>query len=480
MPVVMPSNENERLLALKETGLLDTPPEEGFDSLVRLAAVICDTPVALITLVDRDRQWFKAAVGFAASETQRDIAFCAHTILQPDLFVITDASKDERFRQHPLVTDAPGIRFYAGMPLETEEGLRIGSLCVIDRTPKELDDRQVEALKLLTRQANKQINQRRQQHQMEIGARQSQLIELELRESRELFHAFMDKAPFFASMKDSEGRMIYYNQRMAKHFDVDREAWLGKTDDELWPTETAAKLRANDHSVLREWKTTIIEEQVDPPAGGVPEYWRSYKFPFRDTQGREYVAGVAVDVTSDKEAERRIASYQAALEQANERLLKLSVTDGLTNLLNRRAFDAALEREFAISARYGTPLSCLIADIDGFKLFNDTFGHEVGDGVLQSVAAAMVKCFRATDVVARYGGEEFAVLLLNTARGAAAESAERLRRFMHGIQAEARTITISIGISAVSMPDTKAALLRRADEALYRAKRQGKDQVCLG
>jgi len=477
----LPANEEARLQALHETGLLDTHPEEEFDVLARLAAFICDTPIGVISLLDRQRQWFKAQIGLESSETDRDPAFCGHTILQRDAFVVSDVSKDARFFDNPLVTGDPGIRFYAGIPLETEDGFRLGSLCVIDKTPRVLTDRQLEALRLLSLQANKQINRRRQQHKMGMAAEKNRLIEHELRSSNGLFHAFMDNAPFLALMKDAQGRMVYYNKTYANWFQVDREEWLGKSAEELWPADVAAALRAHDGSVLREWKAGVVDE-ADDCVNRPPGQWRSYRFPFRDTAAREYVACFSVDITADKEAAGRIASYQAALEAANEKLSRLALTDELTQLLNRRAFDAALDREFATSARHRHAMSLLMVDIDDFKSFNDTFGHDVGDRVLRVVAGAVARGFRLGDTAARFGGEEFAVILANTSRNEAAETAERLRIAVRELEVQERRVTVSIGISSTPQagPDTKLDLLRRADEALYRAKREGRDRVCVG
>ena len=122
MKAPLPENEADRLATLRGLGILDTPPELAYDELSALAAYICQTPIALISLVDEERQWFKARVGWTTGETPREVAFCAHTILQPDLLVVPDASADERFADNPLVTASPGIRFYAGAPLVTDEG----------------------------------------------------------------------------------------------------------------------------------------------------------------------------------------------------------------------------------------------------------------------------------------------------------------------------------------------------------------------
>ncbi len=161
-PAPIHPDEAQRLRALRRYDVLDTDPELAFDDLVKVAACICDSPMALVSLVDESRQWFKARVGLEATETPRDVAFCAHAILNPDsVMQVCDPKKDDRFKNNPLVTGDPHIGFYAGAPLVTDAGEALGTLCVLDTYPKTLDQDQEGALAALARQVVAQLEIRR-------------------------------------------------------------------------------------------------------------------------------------------------------------------------------------------------------------------------------------------------------------------------------------------------------------------------------
>lgn len=191
MKAPLPKNEAKRLNVLWQYDVLDTVPEEVFDDLTDLAAHICEAPIALISLVDENRQWFKSRVGTSLKETNRDISFCAHAILQNGLFVISDATKDPRFRDNPSVTGPPKIRFYAGVPLKSADGFALGTLCVVDKKPRKLRAEQKRALVILARHVETQLELRRHakelaevrrrddQQRAELARAQAEIVKLQ-------------------------------------------------------------------------------------------------------------------------------------------------------------------------------------------------------------------------------------------------------------------------------------------------------------
>ncbi len=166
--IILTENEILRLQALQQYSILDTSCEAAFDDLTRLAAQICGTPIALISLIDESRQWFKSKVGLDRESISRDLAFCAHAILQPhETLIISDTLLDQRFATNPLVTSDPYIRFYAGAPLITPEGYALGTLCVIDHVPRQMNSEQLEALQALSRQVMAQMELKRNLYNLE-------------------------------------------------------------------------------------------------------------------------------------------------------------------------------------------------------------------------------------------------------------------------------------------------------------------------
>ena len=187
MTAPLPTDESARLEALHSICILDTPPEDDFDHLARLARFVCNVPIATITFIDRHRQWFKSRLGLDATETPREFAFCAHTIRESEQgLIVQDALLDSRFASNPLVTGEPNIRFYAGFPVVGPEGHALGSLCVIDRQPRQIDEATKVALRVLARQASALILIRSQMHRLRKTHEQQSRIEQQLRDSQDL------------------------------------------------------------------------------------------------------------------------------------------------------------------------------------------------------------------------------------------------------------------------------------------------------
>jgi len=200
-----PLAEAARLRALRSYEVLDTPAEEAFDGLTRLAAQICGTPISLVSLVDAERQWFKSRLGFAQSQTPRDVSFCAHAIAQPGTLVVPDTCEDARFADNPLVTGDPRLRFYAGAPLRTPDGHALGTLCVLDTRPRQLSAEQLEALALLARQAQLLLELRRRMAELR-ASREA------LRESEERYRDLFEGASDLIQAVAPDGRLLYANR----------------------------------------------------------------------------------------------------------------------------------------------------------------------------------------------------------------------------------------------------------------------------
>ena len=214
----MPADEAERMAAVRSYQILDSPPEQEYEDLVSLASTICETPIAVLSIIGSDRQWFKAVVGSGITETSRDIAFCSYTILGSEVLEVRDAASDERFAGNPLVTGDPGIRFYAGAPLRSSDGLAVGTLCVIDRSPRQLRPDQTAALEALSRQATSLLELRKATEELQ---------------AREAARAIIDTAGDAFVAMDAAGLITDWNPRAETMFGWSREEAIGQPIGEL-------------------------------------------------------------------------------------------------------------------------------------------------------------------------------------------------------------------------------------------------------
>ena len=231
----VPNREADRLESLGAYGILDTPPEEAFDDLAALASRICDAPMALISLVDRDRQWFKARIGIDIAETRRDIAFCAHTIAGDGIMVVPDARADARFAENPLVTGGPRLRFYAGAPLRTADGHALGTLCVLDREPRKLTEEQLRGLEVLSREVVARLDLGRAQSELARATAGRRAQEAALRSSEEFKTRMIECSRDCIKVLDLEGRLVSMNAGGMETLEIcDVTPFLGGSWIEFW------------------------------------------------------------------------------------------------------------------------------------------------------------------------------------------------------------------------------------------------------
>jgi GAF domain-containing protein len=244
--VPIPRDEPERVIDLHAYEVLDTPPEEMFDSITLLASHICGTPIALITLVDSERQWFKSKVGVTIDETSRGIAFCAHAIMGEGLFIVPDLAADKRFAQNPLVRAHPRIRFYAGAPLISRNHHALGTLCVLDRVPRKLTRQQCNGLQTLSRQAMAQLEFRREFRHLE----------------RRIVRQADDQAALLRQLNQANARKRSYEERFRRqrhHVRMASKAILNLVDQEaaeapgLLQKRTLKSIRSVAQSLMEAW-----------------------------------------------------------------------------------------------------------------------------------------------------------------------------------------------------------------------------------
>jgi len=279
----LPPNERERLETLSRYAILDTLPEQQYEDLTFLAAQICHTPISLISLVDRDRQWFKARVGLDAIQTPRELSFCAHAILQPDPFVVADAARDERFSGNSLVTGPPSIRFYAGAPLLTPDGFPLGTLCVIDREPRDLDGTQLRALEALARQVIAQMELWRSVKTLEIvdAAREQALGQLSANAA--LLRQFIEYAPSAIAMFDHELRFLAVSRRFLLDNGLSGRDVIGLACQEVFPDLPPRWKAMLARSLTGSVEASQQDEWIRPD--GTPEWWRWESRPWRRADG---------------------------------------------------------------------------------------------------------------------------------------------------------------------------------------------------
>ncbi|CAB3731421.1 putative bifunctional diguanylate cyclase/phosphodiesterase [Achromobacter piechaudii] len=447
--------EAARLKALETYHLVDTPPSADFDRLAALAARLFDVPIALVSLVTADRQFFKARVGLDVCETPREISFCAHALQHREgIFVIPDALKDERFRHNPVVLGAPFVRFYAGHPLVAPGGEKLGTICLIDVKPR--DDFGPAERHLLSDLAAL-VMDRMELHRLDYAKSISQAR----------FENIAATSPDAIVCSDANGAITFWNSAAEKLF--------GYTPEEIAQLPSSV-------IVPFSWKAVHAEELLRLRTGQKMEFAnQTVTTTAKRKDGSEFPAEISFSTWQEGRTTGIGAIIRDITErrQSEDRLYRLATRDPLTDLPNRGAWRECLTK----ALKKEKQLTVLLLDLDGFKEINDTFGHSAGDAVLKQLAARLDALFDQTIMLGRLGGDEFVVLLPGAENRAAIAAAEALIASLsapydylgHLIEVGV-SVGVALGPQHGSVPED---LLGAADLALYKAKAAGKGRYEL-
>ncbi len=383
-PAPVPSNDDERLAALYRYDILDTEAETEFDDFTRLAAQICGVPMALITLVDKDRQWFKSRVGFEAKEGARDVSFCGHAIMGTEVFEVPDATHDERFFDNPAVTGNPNIRFYAGAPLVTSTGSAIGTLCVFDAQPKTLTREQIEALEALGRQVIRQMDLR-------LLVRREKELNRELARQRNFQKLLFDSAMAGVASTTPAGLITSVNPAFERLVRYAAAELVQQRNIRLFHVDEELRARAKKLAVQLGRAVEPEDSICLTAAMGVPEM-REWTYrrkdgssvsvlvstsPLHDLDG--VLTGFVVmawDITERKKVREKIVNLNADLERRVNRR---------TAELERKAEDLQL-LSYSLAHDLRQPLIAISGY--GHRLKNEV-ASEQGQRYLQRIAAGV-------------------------------------------------------------------------------------------
>lgn len=449
------ANESARLNALSNYGLDGEQMLQSLDPVVRIASRMFDMPVAAVNMIGSDHVFFAASVGLGAVDMRRDVSFCAHAINQSDVMVVPDATLDDRFHDNPLVIGETNLRFYAGVPLLSPDGLALGALCVIDDRPHNdfsQDDQQ--RLLELAKMASDRLELRR--------------IEVSSERTRPPFEEYAGNSSSAVIWFDEQLHILEWNAAAAAMVGYDLKDKNALQFDQLLAEHERANFRALIGHAIDAHSLDRLELPAE--ANGLRKDGSEFRFGFSLFGWRD-AGHMKFEV---------ILKDLSAQQYEEEALRQQATIDGLTGLANRGKFYRHVE-EILLSP---APATVLMIDLDGFKDVNDTLGHTLGDAILREVANRLLQGVSRQDLVARIGGDEFAILLPHvTDATAAMQLADTiLTAIAQPINVDGNEVRVaaSCGIAqAPAQAQEALELVGNADLALFKAKSNGRGRVFM-
>ncbi len=503
--------EKRRLAALEKLGIMDTPPEERFDRLVRIARQFYGVKTALFTVLDDKRQWFKSKDGIDAKETPRSVAFCDYAIRQDKAFIVEDASKDPRFKSNPLVTGQPHVRFYAGIPVREPSGFKLGTLCIIDDKPRQIQEVELDVLRTLASLIEDELECAYLTGGDEGDVKVSHLSRAIQRAQNVFLTNDNERAAFELMLADLlalTGSQFGFIGEVLYHDDGTPYLKVGAITNIAWSPETQALFQQVERRgmlferldnllgaglvsgavVLTNNYANDVRRGGLPPGHppiasyiGLPVYSGGNLIGLVGLANRVggYKESMADDLAPLLQTVGTLIERKRLYQEKREHQLSLEQAanfDALTGLPNRRRLTELFEQElFEAKQRNGTVAVCFI-DLDGFKEINDELGHAVGDAVLRSIAERLKNTVRGHDVIARLGGDEFVAILRDV------DDERVYSRILEAIRQPISyrhfVLHLSGSMGVTVYPDDDAdtdLLLRHADQAMYAAKESGKN-----
>ncbi|MFQ3219201.1 MAG: diguanylate cyclase (GGDEF)-like protein [Paraglaciecola sp.] len=506
---VQPTNELQRLDALYSLNILDSAPEERFDCITRLASRIFDCPHATISLVDKNRLWFKSSVQLDVREIPRNISICAHTILNSKTLVIADTWEHPDFANHPMVTGAPNIRFYAGVPLKVNNAYNVATLCIIDSYPRTFNQADIAILEDLARIVESELqsqavqditssllkSQQQLQKNEKISRIRNTILELIVNSSTispilntivksvELEYKgnqcsilLLDSSKKCITMGAAPSLPSFYNEAIEG---LEIGIGQGSCGTAMFTGERVVAQDIITHPYWVEFKELATKAHLR-------SCWSQ---PIKSSDG-EVLGSFAIykrkpaipSVNEIKLIEQfaHLASIAIERQKSSDLIWRQANFDTLTDLPNRNIMGEHLRHAISVAHRDNTQLALMFLDLDNFKDINDTLGHSVGDDLLVECARRIEKSLRKNDIVARLGGDEFVIIITNIHDFSGIEhTVQKILKILatpYLLQNEVVHSSASIGITTYPADGREVSiLLRNADQAMYAAKSIGKN-----